>query len=265
VIRAYALVAPLTFIHAVAWFFTAILRKRNDVADVAWGFGFLFAAAAAFFQAGAAVDRGLLVVVLTALWAMRLAFHIHARNRGVREDYRYEAWRREWGKYFVVRTFLQVFVLQWLLMLVVALPVLAVCARRGGGATLWDFAGTALWAIGFYFEAAGDAQLTAFSRDPKNRGHLLTTGLWSLTRHPNYFGEVAQWWGLALIALSVPGGGVGLIGAGAITFLILKVSGIPLLEARQAQKPGWAEYAASTPAFIPRPAWRSRGSRFAGN
>jgi steroid 5-alpha reductase family enzyme len=251
--RTYLCVALLTFVHSVIWFIVALLRKRNDVADVAWGFGFLIAAAASFAANGAAFDRGLLVTALVAVWALRLSIHIHGRNRGKGEDYRYLAWRREWGGWFLVRTFLQVFVLQWLLMLLVALPVIVVNVHRGGGATPFDLLGAAVWLIGFYFEAVGDRQLNEFIRDPENRGKILSSGLWRYSRHPNYFGEVAQWWGLALIALSVPHGWLGLIGASAITFLILKISGIPLLEERLAAKPGFTDYASRTSRFFPLP------------
>jgi steroid 5-alpha reductase family enzyme len=250
-IRTYLIVGLLTLAHSVLWCGVALLKKRNDLADVAWGLGFLLAAAASYAAGGVAADRGLLVTGLTALWALRLSYHIHSRNRGKGEDYRYLAWRQAWGEWFYVRTFLQVFVLQWLLMLMVALPVIVVNVHRGGEATPFDVIGSGVWLFGFYFEAVGDRQLLEFTRDPSKRGQLLTTGLWRYSRHPNYFGEVAQWWGLALISLSVPQGWLGLLGAASITLLILKVSGIPLLEERMAQKPGYGEYADKTPAFIP--------------
>lgn len=251
--RTYLIVGALTLAHSVLWFLVALRGGRNDVADTAWGLGFLIAALASFAVNGAAVDRGLLVTVLAAIWALRLSFHIHRRNRGKGEDYRYLAWRREWGQWFSLRTFLQVFVLQWLLMLLVALPVVVVNVRRGGGGRPVDWIGSAVWLLGFLCEAAGDAQLDEFIRDPRNKGRILQSGLWRYSRHPNYFGEVVQWWGLALIALAVPGGSLGLAGAAAITFLILKVSGIPLLEARMKSKKGYSEYARRTSIFVPLP------------
>lgn len=251
--RTYLVVGLLTLLHILAWFAVALVEKRNDVADVAWGCGFLIAGLGSFLLNGAAVDRGLLVTGLVSIWALRLSRHIFRRNRGKDEDPRYAAWRREWGRWFVVRSFVQVFILQWVLMLLVSLPVLIVNVRRGGPPTPFDLLGVAVWAFGFVFEAAADRQLRRFTRDPVNRGALLRTGLWRYSRHPNYFGEVVQWWGLALIALSVPGGVWGTVGAAVITLLILKVSGIPLLEARLALKPGYADYAATTSAFVPLP------------
>lgn len=249
--QTYLFVGLLTLAHSLLWFGVAVLRDRNDVADTAWGLGFLLAALASYARNGLALDRGLIVTGLVALWALRLSLHIHARNRVKGEDYRYLAWRKAWGGWFHIRTFLQVFVLQWLLMLVVSLPVVVVNVHRGGPGTWLDLIGGVVWITGFYFEAAGDRQLSEFARDPANRGRLLQTGLWRYSRHPNYFGEVAQWWCLALIALSVPEGSLGLIGAVASTFLILKVSGIPLSEERMSLKLGWAEYARKTSIFIP--------------
>lgn len=249
--QAYFNIGALTLAHSVFWYVVALIKQRNDVADVAWGLGFLIAAAVSYGKGAITADRGLLVTVLVAIWAARLSLHIHLRNRGKSEDYRYHAWRKQWGRAFHLRTFLQVFLLQWLLMLLVALPVLVVNVSRGGPLGALDFFGTAVWMTGFYFEAASDWQLARFSRAPENRGKLLQTGLRRLTRHPNYFGEVVQWWGLALIAFSVPNGWLGLFGAAAITFLILKVSGIPMLEDRLSRKPGYAEYAAKTPKFWP--------------
>jgi steroid 5-alpha reductase family enzyme len=260
-IRTYLVVAALTFVHSVLWFAVALRLKRNDVADVAWGLGFLLAAAASYALNGAAVDRGLLVTALTAVWALRLSIHIHGRNRGKGEDRRYAEWRRQWGSRFRLRAFLQVFLLQWLLMLVVVLPVVAVNVRRGGAATPLDVLGVGVWLAGFVFEAVGDRQLAAFVRDSSNQGRILQTGLWRYSRHPNYFGETAQWWGLALIALSTPGGWTGLIGAAAITFLILKVSGIPLLEESMSRKPGYESYRDRTSRFFPLPP-RSGNSYF---
>ncbi|MDV7396636.1 DUF1295 domain-containing protein, partial [Arthrospira platensis SPKY1] len=116
-----------------------------------------------------------------------------------------------------------------------------------------DFAGVAVWIFGFYFEAVGDAQLARFKKDPANKGKFLQSGLWAYTRHPNYFGEVAQWWGIWLIALAVPGGVYTIIGPLTITFLILKVSGIPMLEKKMEENPEFAEYKRKTSMFIPLP------------
>lgn len=250
--QTYLIVGALTLVHTVFWYCVALLKKRNDVADVAWGLGFLIAAAVSYGRGPIAFDRGLLVMTLVAIWALRLSLHIYLRNRGRGEDYRYQDWHKQWSRAFCLRTFFQVFLLQWLLMLLVSLPVLLVNVSRGGPWGALDLIGAVVWMTGFYFEAVGDWQLARFSRAPENKGKILQTGLWGCSRHPNYFGEVVQWWGLALIALSVPDGWLGLFGAATITFLLLKVSGIPMLEKRASLKAGWTDYTAKTPKFWPR-------------
>ena len=233
------------------WFLISLLRKRNDVADVAWGLGFVLLAWTSFFLSGGSGTRGALVGILVSAWGLRLAWHIHARNRGKAEDYRYLAWRREWGKWFYVRSYLQVYLLQGGLLFLIASPVLIINGSAGRTLGLLDGIGVAVWLGGFLFESVGDAELARFARDPLNKGKLLQTGLWRYTRHPNYFGEVAQWWGIWLVALGLPGGWFGIIGPLTITLLILKVSGIPMLEKKMAENLDFAEYARRTSVFLP--------------
>ena len=233
------------------WFLISLLRKRNDVADVAWGLGFVLLAWTSFFLSRGSGTRGALVGILVSAWGLRLAWHIHARNRGKAEDYRYLAWRREWGKWFYVRSYLQVYLLQGGLLFLIASPVLIINGSAGRTLGLLDGIGVAVWLGGFLFESVGDAELARFARDPLNKGKLLQTGLWRYTRHPNYFGEVAQWWGIWLVALGVPGGWFGIIGPLMITLLILKVSGIPMLEKKMAENLDFAEYARRTSVFLP--------------
>ena len=249
-------VAALVFLYMTAWFFVALVARRNDLADIAWGLGFVAIALWLLIRPGAPLDaRQYLVSGLVAVWGTRLAYHVATRNLrpGHGEDARYAAWRRSWGKWFVPRTYLQVFLLQGLFMWLIAAPVIIVGSIEGPALGWLDAVGVAVWLLGFYFEAAGDAQLAAFLRDPANHGHVMDRGLWAWTRHPNYFGESAMWWGLAVIALSVPLGWIGLVGPATITFLLVKVSGIPLVERKRAGRPEWEAYKARTSAFVPRP------------
>lgn len=234
------------------WFLPSAATKRNDLADIAWGLNIALATILAFVVNAPGINRGLLVVILVGTWGLRLSWHIARRIAGRGEDERYAAWRRQWGRRVQVRSYLQVFVLQGLLSVIVALPAL-VAATIPGGWTAWDILGTIVWVSGFIVESISDRQLRVFRADPASAGKLLRTGLWAWSRHPNYFGEVTQWWGIALIALSVPAGYVGIIGAATITLLIVKVSGIPLLEAKMRSHPDFADYARTTSAFVPRP------------
>ena len=241
------------FVYALTWFIVALVKNRNDVADIAWGGGFICAALTASLVQGTGRARAILVLVLVMAWGARLMLHIGIRNRGKPEDHRYKAWREEWGSSFLARTFLQVFLLQGFLLLVISLPVTLVISRSGPGLNMLDAAGFCIWLFGFLFEAVGDYQLLQFKKDPANKGKIMKYGLWRYTRHPNYFGEVTLWWGIFLICLAVPGSLWTIIGPLTITWLILKVSGTPLLEKRYVDNPEYAEYIKGTSSFFPLP------------
>lgn len=249
--RIVLLAAGIVFAYMAAAFAVALRRRNNGIADIAWGPGFVVTAGLVFLLRGNGQARQWLVLALVALWGGRLAWHVFRRNRGREEDFRYAAWRRQWGRWFVARTFLQVFMLQGLFMLLVLAPVLLVAGPVQPPLGWLDLLGGLLWLKGFLFEAVGDRQLAAFRRDPANRGKLIATGLWRYSRHPNYFGEALQWWGIAVIALSAPRGWLGLIGPAVITGLLLFVSGVPLLERKYAGRPDWEEYKRRTSVFIP--------------
>lgn len=249
----YLTLIVILFAYMSLWFMVSLFKKRNDVADVAWGLGFVLMTWASFFLSGDFGIRGLLVGVLVSIWGLRLAWHIYKRNKGKAEDYRYLAWRKEWGKWFYIRSYFQVYLLQGAFLFLIVLPVLLINKNTGADLGLLDFLGVVVWLFGFYFEAVGDAQLSWFIKNPANKGKLMQSGLWAYTRHPNYFGEVTQWWGLWLVALSVSNGWIGIIGPITITFLILKVSGIPMLEKKMAENPGFAEYKRRVSVFIPLP------------
>ena len=240
-------------LYMTGWFIAAQLRGRNDIADVAWGLGFILVATVSLISSGLYPWRGLLVSGLVLIWGLRLALHIHSRNRGRGEDPRYRAWREEWGRWFVLRSFLQVFMLQGVLLLVVAVPIVLANTTLGSAPGWLDLLGLLIWLTGFCFEAVGDLQLLQFIRDPRNKGTLMTVGLWRYTRHPNYFGEVTLWWGIWLIAGGLPGGWLALVGPLTITILILKVSGIPMLEKPYENRADFQEYKRRTSPFFPLP------------
>lgn len=247
----YLALALILYVYMSIWFVVSLIKKRNDVADVAWGLGFVLMTWSSYFLSGDSGVRGLLVGLLVTIWGFRLAWHIYTRNRGKAEDYRYLAWRKAWGKWFFPRSYVQVYLLQGMLLFIIALPVLLINKSSGTSLSLLDFLGVVVWLLGFYFEVVGDAQLARFIANSANKGKLMQSGLWSYTRHPNYFGEVTQWWGLWLIALSVPNGWLGIVGPITITFLILKVSGIPMLEKKMAENQEFSEYKRRVSIFIP--------------
>jgi steroid 5-alpha reductase family enzyme len=231
------------------WAVSVRLRDAS-IADPAWGPGFLLVGAAYLWAHGAATPRGLLAVALVSAWAARLGLHLLRRNRAHGEDPRYAAMRAGHGARFWWVSLGTVFWLQAVLLWIVSLPVLgAVVGEAPLGA--WDAAGAALFGGGFLTEAVADAQLARFRADPANRGTVLNRGLWRYSRHPNYFGDALLWWGLWLLAV---GGGAPwtVVGPALMTFLLVKVSGVALLERTlSSSRPGYAEYVRRTSAFVP--------------
>jgi len=238
-------------LYMTALFLLALARRDNSVADIGWGPGFIVVALVGFFDRPGAAPRHVLVLVLVVVWGLRLALHVFLRNRKKGEDYRYTAWRARWGKWFVVRSYLQVFLLQGFFLLVISLPLLLILRAPDGRLGPLDMAGATVWLAGFVFEAVGDAQLARFKSRPENKGRIITTGLWRFTRHPNYFGEAVMWWGIFLIALSVPGGAFALASPLAITLLLRFVSGVPMLERKYRGRLDFEDYARRTNAFFP--------------
>jgi steroid 5-alpha reductase family enzyme len=248
----YASLAIILFLYMNLWFLYSLVKKRNDVADVAWGLGFVLIAWISYFLAEGSGDRALLVNILVSIWGLRLAWHIYSRNKVKTEDYRYLAWRNDWGKWFYVRSYVQVYLLQGFLLYLIALPIIGINKNIGLSPGWIDLIGVMVWLIGFFFEVVGDAQLATFIINPANKGKLIQSGLWAYTRHPNYFGEVTLWWGVWLISLS-SFNLISIIGPLTITFLILKVSGIPMLEKKMAENPEFAEYKRRVSVFFPLP------------
>jgi len=248
--------AVIVAVYMTCWFAVAARKGRNDLADIAWGAGFILVALSSLALHGTATPRSALVTGLVVIWGTRLAVHIGLRNRGKQEDARYRKWREEWGESVLVRSFLQIFLLQGLLLLIISIPVILVNLSPPSPLAWLDALGLLVWLTGFLFEAVGDYQLVLFKRNPAHKGKIMTTGLWRYTRHPNYFGEVTLWWGVYLIALAVPYGWLTVIGPVTITYLILKVSGIPMLEMKYEGNSEFQEYRRRTSAFWPLPPGR---------
>ncbi len=237
----------------------AIYKKDNTIADIAYGWGFVVVTFFTFLVSGELGFTAVLATLLVIIWAARLSIRIYLRHRGKPEDFRYKAMREQWGTHANRNTFFTVFMLQAVIIFFVSLPVLLLNVYGKGliFSTL-GFIGFIGWVIGFCFEAIGDYQLGKFMKNPKNKGKIMDQGLWKYTRHPNYFGESLMWWSLAVMAFSVLFNAQGFffallpfIGPALITFLLLKVSGVPLLEKSMAGKPGWEAYKAKTSVFFP--------------
>ena len=235
---------------SLGWYLVSVRFKRMDVADVAWGLGIAGIGLLTRLHLEAFDLRATIVTGLVGLWGIRLAWHIGRRNLRKTEDARYAAWRKEWGSTVGWRSFLQVFVLQTVLMVIVATPLIAVNGHPVGGWGFFDTLGLFLFLYGFRMEIVADKQLADFLNDPSNKGKVLDTGVWASSRHPNYFGEVTLWWGIGL--MSIASGWWALIGPAAITYLILYVSGVPMLERKMEADPKYADYLKKTSRFVPR-------------
>jgi len=236
-------------------FFFARILKNNGVADVGYGIGFIVVVFTALLTTFPHSIYVWLLALLPLVWGLRLAGRIYLKNAGKPEDFRYKAWRGAWGKSFTIRSFLQIYMLQGIIIFIIAVPVtLSIVFPSSTIHPLFFFIGAALWGIGFYFESVADFELDRFIHDPSNKGKIMMSGLWHYSRHPNYFGESLMWWGIATAGIGLSEVWfIGFISPVLITFLLLKVSGVPLLEKRWQGNPAWEEYKKKTSVFIPLP------------
>ena len=244
--------ALIIFIYASFWFIVSIILKRNDIADIAWGLGYILLAVY-YWMTTETSARAIILYLLIFIWGIRLAVHIYKRNKGKKEDFRYLNWRKQWGRFFYVRSFFQVYLLQGFLLLMIVCPLTIVSSYTQTNINVLDYIGILIWLIGFYFEVVSDQQLFHFTRNPENKGKIIQHGLWKYSRHPNYFGEVTMWWGVFLIAYNSFNGMYALISPVLITLLILFVSGVPMLEKKYESNPEYQDYKKRTSKFFPMP------------
>jgi steroid 5-alpha reductase family enzyme len=245
----------------VAVFFWLISLVRSDVSivDSLWSLMFLLVALVYGWFDGNSGPRELLVLALVAVWALRLSIYITWRNHGQPEDYRYQEIRANNEPGFRYKSLYIVFILQAALAWIISLPLAGAISGQSAIGLL-DYAGISLIVIGVFFEAVGDLQLARFKRNPANAGKVLDTGLWRYTRHPNYFGNFTLWWGFYLVALSA-GAWWTVISPVLMTFLLLKVSGVALLEKDISERrPRYQQYIRRTNAFFPGKPRKEKGA-----
>jgi steroid 5-alpha reductase family enzyme len=233
----------------------SVARRDASIIDLYWGPGFALIAAVTALLADGAPARRLLVLALTVVWGLRLGGYLLWRNWGRGEDFRYRAMREQHGPRFARRSLVTVFGFQGLLMWVISLPVQVAQISPEPVPLGWlDALGCLLWSIGLLFESVGDFQMARFKADPENAGRVMDRGLWQYTRHPNYFGDFLVWWGLFVVALAVPYGAWTVVSPILMSVLLMRVSGVPLLEqSLRERRPGYQEYVERTPSFFP---WR---------
>ncbi len=247
---AYGLSFAAILAFAIAFWIVSLVRNDVSIVDSLWSLMFLLMLGVYMALADVGGPRAWAVLLMVAVWAIRLSAFITIRNHGQPEDHRYQTIRANNEPNFGFKSLYIVFGLQAVLAGVIAIPLLV--AASGTAPVGWlDYAGVALWTIGMYFEVVGDNQLKRFRADESNRGKVLDTGLWALTRHPNYFGEFTLWWGYYCLALSA-GGWWTIFAPLLVTMLLLKVSGVSLLESSiKERRPAYADYIKNTNAFFP--------------
>jgi len=252
-VHTLSITAIAIWVYMTLWFLVSVMARRNDVADIAWGPGFIVVSITSLLVSHNVSPSTLLVLALVTIWGLRLGLHIGARNIHKSEDSRYQIKRRLWGNQFYVRSYFQIFILQGALILLVASPIIILNTFAASNFNWLIVVGAVLWIIGFSYESLADRQLHDFISDPSNKGRVMRSGLWRYSRHPNYFGELTQWWAIGIIVLSSAYGWLGLIGPLLISYLIIKVSGIPLLEKKYADNLEYQAYKLHTRALLPLP------------
>lgn len=247
------------WIYMSSIYLIALLKKNNGLVDIAWGPGFVLILWVVQSHPSSWSMSQWFLNFAVHLWAFRLAWSIGSRNIGAEEDWRYAQWRREWGKWVYIRSYLQVFMLQGFFMLVIALPIIMlnseVTLRSDSVALLVP--GTVIFLYGLIMESVADLQKQRFKRDPKNRNKFIRHGLWSISRHPNYFGEAVLWWGIWLVSINLPWVlvAIGVVSPIVITWLVRYVSGVPFSEEKYEGDQEFEAYKRKVPPFIPKQLW----------
>jgi steroid 5-alpha reductase family enzyme/predicted DCC family thiol-disulfide oxidoreductase YuxK len=222
-------------------FFIAVIKKKKDIADIFWGIGFFIVSWTAFFLSEFSYN-GLIVNILISIWSIRLSVHIYLRNKGRKEDFRYKKWKTK------KEIFFEVFLLQGVILFIVSLPIIWIQTQP---AKVVHTIPIFIWFIGFLLEAVSDYQLLVFKKNPENKEKLMMTGLWSYVRHPNYLGEIIQWWAIWMISLYLPFGFLFIVSPLLITLLIIFVSGVKPLEKKMKEHVDFIIYSEKTPSLMP--------------
>src|SRR5690554_1894277 len=253
----YLYVYLIVLAYFLIWYVIAQVKKNNGLVDIAWGMGIVVSAVSSLIIGGQYTIAGLVTTGLTAIWGLRLSGYLFIRNFNKEEDFRYKKFRIKWQKQERIKSLVYIFILQSVISYVIALPIILtnLIANKDFGieSILLVSIGGLIFFIGFIFEVLADHSLQRFKKDPNNKGKIMQKNVWKYSRHPNYFGEVTLWWGLGMIGLSTMNmiSFIGLIGPAVITYLILNITGIPLLEKRYKDHVAYQTYAKKTSRFFP--------------
>ncbi len=247
------IVLLVVFLVFLVTFLIARSRGKHDFLDIIWGMGFVVSSALSALL-GNRSPVGLLMTLMVLIWGLRLSVHLFQRISKSQEDYRYQEYRKKYtGRHFDAYFFFRMYVVQYVLNIIIGFDVIYVNLYGDVRFSYITVIGLLVWMAGFVFETVADHQLKIFKGNPENRGRLMTEGLWKYSRHPNYFGEVSQWWGIYVMAISGLSHFWLLFSPLTITLFILFVSGVPLLEKKYKGRADWEAYRRKTSMFIPLP------------
>ncbi len=243
-----------TWVFMSCIFLISLIRKDNSIVDIAWGVGFLIIIWSINPGLESWSPMQTLFNFCVHIWALRLAGYLFLRHKNQGEDWRYANWKKEWGKWYLLRSYFQVYMLQGFFMLIIASPLVLANSSYSPSESRSGFIyfGLLVFVFGYLFEVIGDYQKSKFKRDPSNKGKTMKTGLWSLTRHPNYFGEAVLWWGIWLMVVPLPYFYLTIVSPIVLTWLLRYVSGVPLTEERKKGNKEFEDYKKEVPAFIPK-------------
>ncbi|TLG75450.1 DUF1295 domain-containing protein [Culicoidibacter larvae] len=236
------------------------ILKNNSIVDIGWGAGFVVVAITTLLVSNNFDIISIILTILVSVWGIRLSYHLFKRNAGKGEDYRYIAMRKRWGKHQIIGSFINVYLMQAIMMALVSYGYVYGILQPDKVFSIWTVIGLIVWGIGILFEVVGDRQLRNFIAN-NNGKEVLDTGLWKYTRHPNYFGEATSWWGIFIIVLGSTGNILAIISPIVITVLVRFISGVPLLEKKMMQQDAYKKYAEKTSVFFPLPPKNKGGNK----
>lgn len=237
----------IVFVYMVLWFLLSHWKKDYSLVDIAWGLGFVVLAIWTHLS-HLELGGNILFLLMIALWGSRLAIYLFLRNLRQGEDWRYAKMKADWGSKIAVHAFFKIFMLQGILMWIIALPIMQIQFQASYP---FQIAGFILWFFGFLWESIADWQLFQFKKQPSNKGKIMTTGLWRYSRHPNYFGEIVLWWGIFIFTIPYSDTWLILLSPLTISWLLIRVSGVPMLERKYKNNPAYQEYIQNTNALLP--------------
>ncbi len=245
-----------SLLYVIGWmsilWILSLMLKDSSIIDIFWGFSFVLMSAFYFRESGNYESLDYIFLFMCIFWGSRLTFYLGIRNIGKPEDFRYQQFRKEGGTNYWWISFFRVFLLQGILVWILS-SIFFIAYESSGESLEWThMLGIAVWCIGVFFETVGDAQLKKFKSNPANKGKILNTGLWGLTRHPNYFGDAMVWWGLYIFGFAMSHSIIFIAMPMLMTFLLRRVSGVAMLEnTLKKTKPDFEQYCKETPAFFP--------------